>query len=114
MFPSRRRLAPPNRENRAIDARNAVQGGDYEMRDFGSQRANLYGSTAPQTPFEMPPPDEESIQTLMVNTETLSFLSPYCNLELFKQGLGFEREAVIRALRASGNNVDAAANRLFS
>ena len=29
------------------------------------------------------------------------------------QGLGFEREAVIQALRSADNNVDAAANRLL-
>ena len=30
------------------------------------------------------------------------------------QGLGFERAAVVRALQASGNNVEVAANRLLA
>jgi uncharacterized UBP type Zn finger protein len=29
------------------------------------------------------------------------------------QGMGFEREAVVRALQATGNNVEAAANSLL-
>lgn len=111
-------MAPPNRENRAVDTRNATQGGgEFEMRDFRSPRANAYGSMAASpTPFEMPPPDEESIQTLMVRISLFHIYEYFCDFwgALFYQNLGFEREAVIRALRASGNNVDAAANRLFS
>lgn len=52
---------------------------------------NTYSSQAAS--LDLPPPSEDSIVMLM--------------------GLGFEREAVIRALQTTGNNVEAAANILL-
>ena len=38
----------------------------------------------------------------------------YLIIIIMSQGLGFERGAVLRALQASGNNVEVAANRLLT
>lgn len=43
--------------------------GEFEMRELGSQRTNLYGSMAPPNDYTLPPPDEDSIQSLMVNSK---------------------------------------------
>jgi hypothetical protein len=51
-------------------------------------------AAAPAAAQPPPPPSEEAIEQLT--------------------SMGFEREAVIRALQMSGNNVEAAANRLLT
>lgn len=76
----------------------------------------------------MGPPPEDAIRTLMVSIKGSATAKHICieygthtgeviwrsiSVRL-SQGLGFERSAVVRALQASGNNMDAAANRLLT
>eukprot|EP01040_Poterioochromonas_malhamensis_P001368 gene1368-1449_t len=84
LFPFTNRPQPRQPQGRANNLNNFPTNQQYQQQPPQQQY---------QPAFELPPPDEESIQTLM--------------------NLGFEREAVLLALRHSGNNVDAAANRLL-
>lgn len=68
---------------------NNTGNNDFDIHDFETLGRH-FGRAAN---MQLPPPDEESIQTLMA--------------------LGFDRDAVVNALRQSGNNVDAAANVLL-
>lgn len=79
---------------------------------LGAMAAGPTARDAPSMP-RYPPPDEESIVTLMVFSSIYAYYDNQVNVCYFLQGLGFEREAVLLALQASGNNVEAAANRLF-
>jgi hypothetical protein len=64
-------------------------------------------ATAPRVPS---PPPETAIESIMVSLLPLPSPTPH----LSPQNLGFDRQQAVNALRATNNNVDAAANHLFS
>lgn len=68
--------------------RGAERGGDRQRRAVAQAPA-----AAPRPPPAHPPPSEEAIELLL--------------------SMGFERQAVIRALQQTDNNIEAAANRLM-
>ena len=75
----------------AAAARHAALAGAWGDRPRRDGLGAAFARAAPGPP--PPPPSEESVESLM--------------------NLGFDRSTVLRALEASGNNLDAAANRLL-
>ena len=79
--------APAIMMSRSVQ-RVAERGGDRQRRAVAQAPA-----TAPRPPPAHPPPSEEAVELLL--------------------SMGFERQAVIRALQQTDNNIEAAANRLM-
>jgi hypothetical protein len=89
------RIRAPNGRAAQIPLAPIRENRGWVPEQRGPGGSDLFGNFSENQPtFQpLPDPDEESITSLTA--------------------LGFERSAVIQALRASGNNVDAAANRLL-
>jgi len=79
--------APAIMMSRSVQ-RGAERGGDRQRRAVAQAPA-----AAPRPPPAHPPPSEDAIELLL--------------------SMGFERQAVIRALQQTDNNIEAAANRLM-
>lgn len=132
LIPQRRQQVaapgPTGRPTQAAPTRQNLLYGDHDDR-FAMGDVNQFhplnrAAQMPQQQQQMPqypPPDEESITALMVSSSSAWLLSCWslkiCCVTMFYinlQNLGFERDAVVRALQASGNDVQTAANRLCS
>jgi len=105
--PTSARPAQPQRQTRGNNVHMGGPVGQAGVRSAQEQLIGggmLFGPRSPQQPLRqrqvqsqaigLEPPSDESIATLMA--------------------LGFDREHVMRALQASSNNVDIAANRLLA
>lgn len=92
LFPSGDQIAERRRQMTRIQRRIGA-GRPGQAHHLLGQGPGAAGGTGLRQRVELPPPREEDIALLM--------------------GLGFDRSTVVRVLRSSGNNTEAAANRLL-